>query len=146
VDDRCTDRRARPRHRRLYRAVHAADRRGRDGADHRTPRCRLIRKPMSFADHIRACNNYDRSRVVPFLAGGRRIGWLRHDNAAALSRFDTVFAVAPDRVQLVAEGDADRVSAAVDAVIEALVVEKSIPKWRNETFDVMARWGDPPVF
>ena len=101
---------------------------------------------MSFADHIRACNNYDRSRVVPFLAGGRRVGWLRRDNAAALARFDTVFAVAPDRVRLVAEGDADRVSAAVDAVVEALVVEKSIPKWRNETFDVMPRWGDPPVF
>ena len=41
---------------------------------------------MSFADHIRACNNYDRSRVVPFLAGGRRVGWLRRDNAAALAR------------------------------------------------------------
>ncbi len=101
---------------------------------------------MSFADHIRACNNYDPNRVVPFLAGGRRIGWLRRDNAAALARFDTVFAVAPDRVQLVAEGDADAVSAAVDAVVEALVVEKSIPKWRNETFDVMPRWGDPPLF
>jgi 8-oxo-dGTP pyrophosphatase MutT (NUDIX family) len=101
---------------------------------------------MSFADHIRACNNYDRSRVVPLLAGERRIGWLRRDNAAALARFDTVFAVAPDRVRLVAEGDADAISAAVDAVVEALVVEKSIPKWRNETFDVMARWGDPPIF
>ena len=101
---------------------------------------------MSFADHIRACNNYDRSRVVPFLAGGRRIGWLRRDNAAALARFDTVFAVAPDRVQLVAEGDADAVSAAVDEIVEALVVEKSVPKWRNETFDVAPRWGEPPIF
>jgi len=50
---------------------------------------------MSFADHIRACNNFDRSRVVPLLAGGLRIGWLRHDNAAALARFDSVFAVEP---------------------------------------------------
>ena len=101
---------------------------------------------MSFADHIRACNNYDRSRVVPLLADGRRIGWLRRDNAAALARFDTVFAVEADRVRLVAEGDVDAVSAAVDAVVEALVGETSIPKWRNETFDVMARWGDPPIF
>ncbi len=101
---------------------------------------------MSFADHIRACNKYDPSRVVPFFAGGRRVGWLRRDNAAALARFDTVFAVTPDRVQLVAEGDADAISAAVDAVVEALVVEKSIPKWRNETFDVMPRWGEPPIF
>src|SRR5438270_221245 len=101
---------------------------------------------MSFADHIRACNNFDRARVVPLIAGGRRIGWLRRDNAAALARFDTVFAVEPERVTLVASGDVDRVSAAVDQVVEALVAERNIPKWRNETFDVMARWGDKPIF
>src|SRR5436309_5534300 len=101
---------------------------------------------MSFADHIRACNNFDRSRVVPLLASGRRIGWLRRDNAAALARFDSVFAVEPQQVRLVVEGDADTISAAVDEVVEALVVEKSVPKWRNETFDVMARWGEPPIF
>src|SRR5437868_13437580 len=101
---------------------------------------------MSFADHIRACNNFDRGRVVPLLAGGRRIGWLRHDNAAALARFDSVFAVEPERVRLIAEGDTDAVSAAVDDVVEALVVERSVPKWRNETFDVAPRWSDKPVF
>jgi hypothetical protein len=101
---------------------------------------------MSFADHIRACNNFDRARVVPLIAGGRRIGWLRRDNAVALARFDTVFAVEPERVALVASGDVDRVSAAVDEVVEALVAERNIPKWRNETFDVMARWGDKPIF
>src|SRR5439155_2382135 len=102
--------------------------------------------PMSFADHIRACNNFDRSRVVPLLAAGRRIGWLRRDNAAALARFDSVFAVEPERVRLVVEGDSDTISAAVDEIVEALVVEKSVPKWRNETFDVAPRWGDPPIF
>ena len=101
---------------------------------------------MSFADHIRACNNFDRARVVPLIAGGRRIGWLRRDNAVALARFDTVFAVEPERVALVASGDVDMVSAAVDEVVEALVAERNIPKWRNETFDVMARWGDKPIF
>jgi 8-oxo-dGTP pyrophosphatase MutT (NUDIX family) len=101
---------------------------------------------MSFADHIRACNNYDPARAVPLVAGDQRIGWLRRDNAAVLARFLRVFAVEPDRVRLVAEGDVDRVSAAVDAVVEALVVEHRVPKWRNETFDVMAHWGDQPVF
>ena len=49
---------------------------------------------MSFADHIRACNNADPARLVPLLASdGRRIGWLLPDNAAALSRFPGVFAV-----------------------------------------------------
>src|SRR5438067_11183900 len=101
---------------------------------------------MSFADHIRACNNFDRGRVAPLLARGRRIGWLRRDNAAALARFDSVFVVEPEQVRLVAEGDADTVSTAVDEIVEALVVEQSVPKWRNETFDVMARGGEPPIF
>lgn len=101
---------------------------------------------MSFTDHIRACNNYDPARVVPFVAGDRRIGWLRRDNAAALARFPRVFAVEREQVRLVAPGDADLVSAAVDAVVEELVVHNHVPKWRNETFDVMPRWGERPVF
>jgi hypothetical protein len=101
---------------------------------------------MSFADHIRACNNYDPARAVPLIARDKRIGWLRHDNAAALARFSRVFAVETERVRLVAEGDADAVSAAVDEVVEALLAENKLPKWRNETFDVAARWGDKPIF
>jgi 8-oxo-dGTP pyrophosphatase MutT (NUDIX family) len=102
---------------------------------------------MPFTDHIRACNNADPACLVPLLAGdGRRIGWLPPDNAAALSRFPRVFAVEPERVRLVAEGDVETVSAAVDEVVEALVVERQVPKWRNETFDVMARWGERPLF
>src|SRR5215211_1508793 len=101
---------------------------------------------MSFADHIRACNNYDPASAVPLLAGDRRIGLLRRDNAAALARFPRVFAVEAERVRLVAEGGVDAVSGAVDEVVEALVVERHVPKWRNETFDVMARWGDQPIF
>lgn len=101
---------------------------------------------MSFADHIRTCNSFDGKRVVPLVAGGHRIGWLRHDNAAAVARFPKVFAAEGDRVRLVAEGDADTISAAVDDVVEALVVENRVPKWRNETFDVAPRWGDKPLF
>src|SRR5580700_11131705 len=101
---------------------------------------------MSFADHIRACNNYDPKRAIPLLAQGRRIGWLRRDNAKTLARFPGVFAVEPARAVLLAEGDVDAVSAAVDEVVEALLAENKLPKWRNETFDVAPRWGEPPVF
>ena len=99
--------------------------------------------------HIdRQCRS--RRRAVPFLrdqpALGKKLDNARHDNAAALASYREVFAVEPNRVRLVAEGDVDTVSAAVDATIEALVVERKVPKWRNETFDVMPRWGDPPVF
>ena len=101
---------------------------------------------MSFADHIRACNNYDPKRAIPLLAQGRRIGWLRRDNAETLARFPHVFAVEPERAALLAEGDVDAVSAAVDEVVEALLAENKLPKWRNETFDVAPRWGEPPIF
>jgi Domain of unknown function (DUF4743)/NUDIX domain len=101
---------------------------------------------MSFRDHIAACNNYDAARVVPLFAGEDRVGLLRRDNAAALRRFPDVFAFADDRVNLLACGDVAAVSRAVDAVVDALVVEKRIPKSRNETFDVAPRWGAPVVF
>jgi len=101
---------------------------------------------MSFRDHIAACNNYDPARAVPLFAGNERVGLLRRDNAAALRRFPDVFAVADDRVSLVAHGDVAAVSRAVDAVVDALVVEKRIPKSRSETFDVAPRWDAPVVF
>jgi 8-oxo-dGTP pyrophosphatase MutT (NUDIX family) len=101
---------------------------------------------MSFCDHIRACNNYDPSRVVPLTAGNARIGLLRRDNAEALQRFSDVFTVAEQRVELVARGDIAAVSRAVDAVVDALVAERQVPKWRNESFDVAPRWGATPVF
>ena len=101
---------------------------------------------MSFLDHIRACNNYAPARAVPLLAGNDRIGLVRRDNAEALRQFPDVFAVEQDRVILLARGDVPTVSAAVDEVVEALVAENRVPKWRNETFDVALRWGAPPVF
>ena len=101
---------------------------------------------MSFRDHIRSCNNYDPARVVPLVAGTDRIGLLRRDNAAALRRFPEIFAVAGDEVRLLVGGDAGAVSRAVESVVDALVAENRIPKWRNETFDVAPRWGAPPVF
>jgi hypothetical protein len=101
---------------------------------------------MSFRDHIRACNNYDAARVVPLIAGNDRIGLLRRDNAEALRRFPGVFAVESDKVRLLSNGDVGTISRTVDAVVDALVAESRVPKWRNETFDVASRWGAPPLF
>ena len=101
---------------------------------------------MSFRDHIRSCNNYDPARVVPLTAGNTRVGLLRRDNAEALRRFPEVFAARDDAVELVAAGDVTAVSGAIDAVVDALVDEGRVPKWRNETFDAAPRWGAPPIF
>lgn len=101
---------------------------------------------MSFRERIAFCNSFEPSRTVPFLAGGHRVGRMRRDNARLLSRFGEVFAVAQDAVRLALEGDAAALSAAVDRVVDGLVAEGRIPKWRNETFDVAPRWNAPPVF
>ena len=101
---------------------------------------------MSFADRIRHCNSYDPARAMPLWAGGHRVGWLRRDNAEVLARHRDVFAIDRDSARLLATGGADTVSRAVDEVVEALVAERLVPKWRNETFDVAPRWGEPPIF
>jgi 8-oxo-dGTP pyrophosphatase MutT (NUDIX family) len=101
---------------------------------------------MSFAGHIAFCNSFDPARAVPLLRGEVRLGFVRRDNAEALRRFADVFEVADAAVRLVAPGDMASLSAAVDRVVDALVLERQIPKWRNETFDVAQRWGMPPVF
>jgi hypothetical protein len=101
---------------------------------------------MSFGDHIRACNNFDPTRVVPLLAGNQRVGLLRRDNAEALRPFADVFAVEEHAVRLVARYDVDTLSRIIDRVVDVLVVERRVPKWRNETFDVAPRWGAPPIF
>jgi hypothetical protein len=101
---------------------------------------------MAFADRIRHCNSFDPSRVMPLWAGGHRVGWLRHDNAQVLSRHERVFKIGGKHVRLLTEGDADTVSRAVDEVVEVLVAERRVPKWRNETFDVAPRWGERPLF
>ena len=101
---------------------------------------------MSFGDHIRACNNFDPARAVPLLAGNERVGLLRRDNAEALRQFADVFAVEEHEVRLVARYDVDTLSRIIDRVVDVLVVERRVPKWRNETFDVAPRWGAPPIF
>ena len=103
--------------------------------------------PMSFADRIRHCNSYDPARAMPLWAGG--IGsagcaattprcCARHRQGVRRSKL-TAPAVA-------AKATADTVSRAVDEVVEELVAERRMPKWRNETFDVAPRWGERPMF
>jgi 8-oxo-dGTP pyrophosphatase MutT (NUDIX family) len=101
---------------------------------------------MSFVDHIASCNTYRAEGFRPLLLGGTRIGWVRHDNATSLQRFPAVFAVSEQAVTLVTGGGFDALSAAVDGVIEALVAEGRIDKWRHEDFAVAPRWGQKPLF
>src|SRR6266851_4318410 len=101
---------------------------------------------MSFLAHIVTCNTYRAENFRPLRLGATRIGWVRHDNAALLQLFPAVFAVSERDVALIAGGGFDALSTAVDGVIEALVAEGRIDKWRHEDFAVAPRWGQPPLF
>jgi 8-oxo-dGTP pyrophosphatase MutT (NUDIX family) len=101
---------------------------------------------MSFLDHIRVCSTYRAEGFRPLRLGATRIGWVRHDNAAVLQRFPAVFAVSEHDVELTAGGGFDALTAAVDGVIETLVAEGRVDKWRHEDFAVAPRWGQAPLF
>ena len=101
---------------------------------------------MSFLDHIRACNRYHAAHFVPLLIDGARIGQVQLESAALLRRFPATFAVSDRAVEIVAPRGFDALTEAVDAVIEALVVEGLVYKWRHEFFAVTPRWQAPPVF
>jgi hypothetical protein len=101
---------------------------------------------MSLLRHIRRCNDWDQARFRPLLRGEARIGWIREDHAPRLADFQRVFSVDKDAVRLVAEGDAEAVTRAVDEALETLVGEGVLPKWRYEEFPVLRRWGEAPLF
>jgi len=101
---------------------------------------------MSFLDHIRACNTYRAERFLPLVIDGTRIGWVRHDNVETLQRFPAIFAISDGAVAIIAGGGFDALSGEIDRVIEALVAEGRIDKWRHEDFAVAPRWGQKPLF
>src|SRR5579862_960103 len=101
---------------------------------------------MSLLRHLRACNTYRPERFVPLLMGETRVGLVRRDNAGVLKRFPMVLNVDAETVHIVAPGDAAAVSAALDEVVEELVGEGLVNKWRNEVFTVAPRWGEKPLF
>ena len=86
---------------------------------------------MSLLRHIRRCNEFDPERFVPLWHETTRIGLVRRDNAAALKRFAEVFTVEDEGVWLIATGDFEAMSRAVDGVVERLVAEGRVAKWRN---------------
>ncbi len=101
---------------------------------------------MSLLRHIRDCNAFDAARFLPLRHAGRQVGLVRRDNAETLRRFPDIFHVGGDAVTIAAGGGFEAVSAAVDGVVERLVADGLIPKWRNEFFAVAPRWGAPAQF
>lgn len=101
---------------------------------------------MSLLRHIRTCNAWDAPRFRPLVHAGARLGLVRDDNAARLARFPAAFKVGADAVEVVAKGDRATLTARIDDVVEALVAQGAVAKYRHEYFAVAERWGAAPRF
>jgi hypothetical protein len=101
---------------------------------------------MSLLRHIHACNTYRPERFLPLFFAGERVGFVRRDNAQILRRFPQVIEVGTDFLRILPRDDGAAVTAALDKVVEALVAEGLIVKWRDEVFAVTPRWGEAPLF
>ena len=101
---------------------------------------------MSLLRHIHACNTYRPDRFLPLYLGGERVGLVRRDNAEVLRRFPRVIEVSPESLRILPRGDGAEITAALDEVVESLVAEGLVAKWRNEVFAITPRWGEAPLF
>lgn len=101
---------------------------------------------MSLLRHILACNTYRPERFLPLFFGEERVGFVRRDNAEVLRRFPRVIEAGSDSLRILARGDGAAVTAALDEVVEALIAEGLIGKWRDEVFAITPRWGEAPLF
>ena len=101
---------------------------------------------MSLLRHVRKCNVYEAARFVPLLHESVQV---RPRSARQCREIAAIPRCLPGRrrtVTLLAAGGFEPASAAIDAVVERLVGDGVIPKWRNEFFAVAPRWGTPPHF
>jgi len=101
---------------------------------------------MSLLRHIRACNTYRPDRFLPLFLGNERVGFVRHDNAEVLRRFPRVIEVGSESLRILPRGDGAAITAALDEVVEVLVAEGLVAKWRDEVFAITPHWGEAPLF
>jgi isopentenyldiphosphate isomerase len=101
---------------------------------------------VSFLDHIRHANNWNRSDFMPFAVAGHVVGRIRRDRIERLRAFPDTVAIAPDHLSL-APGldDFQTRSAAVHEMLEALRDAGEFPGWRGESYPVMLEWGNDPL-
>lgn len=100
---------------------------------------------MSFLERIAECWDWAPDNYRPFSIDGTALGWVVHDFAGRLADFPKVFDVSDRAVSLVPalSGFAER-TAAVAEVLGRLRDAGQIPRWRDETYPVVRRWGAAP--
>ena len=108
---------------------------------------RVSPRAMSYLRKIEACNSFDPARFLPLRLAGRRVGFVRRDNAAALQAYPGIFRLSAEAVAF-AEGIATP-AAATEALAEAtqgLIRAGAVKARRHEMFAVTEGWGGPLLF
>ena len=101
---------------------------------------------MSYLDRIAECRRWVSDDYRPFAIDDMDLGRVTDDFAHRLAAFPEVFDVSEHGVSLVPElsGFAERTGAVAD-VLRRLKDAGGIPRWRDEAYPVLRRWGDAPL-
>jgi len=102
---------------------------------------------MSYLRHVEACNCFDPDASLPFLLGGRRVGFIRRDHAKALAAFPDVFGIDDRAIHLAETLDTpQRRTEALAEVCRGLVRMGAIAAIRREAFAITEGWRGPLLF
>ena len=106
---------------------------------------------MSFLDHVRACNDHDLARFLPFRVDGAEVGWIAPTLAGRLADFPAVFVVGAQGIEKGIDlaphlrGFEAR-SKALAGVARALAADGLIAHWRDESYSVATEFAAPALF
>ena len=102
---------------------------------------------MSYLDKVNQCNRWRPARFLPFLAGGKHVGWVTPERADVLKGFKDVFAPARGGIAFRPSLATPKArSLALKEIVPALAASGRFPKPRGEIYAVKNRWGDKESF
>jgi len=102
---------------------------------------------MSYARHIRFCNQWNPAGFIPFVVGDAQLGWMRPAFARELRRFPASFLVDDACVALhPALRSFEARNSAVAEALDGLVAAGVLDHVMGELFPVLQAWGEPPAF
>jgi hypothetical protein len=102
--------------------------------------------PLSYLDHIRACNVRDMSHFRPFIVAGEEVGWIKEPFLSWLAEFPDLFRIDAHRVELDPKLATEEArTAAVEPALRKLAARGVIRAWRDEPYPVVTAWGQPPL-
>ena len=101
---------------------------------------------VSYLDRIAECHRWEPDDYRPFIIDDMALGRVPADMATRLADFPNVFQVSGRAVSLVPDlsGVADRTAAVAD-VLGRMRAAGDIPRWRDEAYPILRRWGEAPL-